>query len=277
MKLRKIVIGVAISLFVLIFISVIISIYWPLSWNKLLGSTILNIIASLIGVSTGILIAIFIVERYLENQRRKAEAIERLVKYMRNKLCLASIQGGLDVLVGSIVHLSYFMLYGFAKWEILMNYHLDENTKAPENVHDFMPFIMSPVIGKYSFSEQSLAKIKNGFEEIPSKGIVISNKDVVFYFNYMKMTENRIRDFSFLFQPFIEDNFDFTRSLIDFSRSLKDSAIGNIFIREKTNDKEQSEQLFQLSENGLKILKSLGDQAIKLYQSIIVLSKISIK
>jgi hypothetical protein len=268
MKLRTIIISVCISFLALLILAIVLSVFWPSSWNELLGSTLLNIVAGLIVLTLEIIVAIFIVEKYLENQRRKKEALDTLVEQIRKTKCIAVTQGILGVNVEGIIHLTFYTLYGLEKWNIPLVSHKDGIIITPKNMLEFISLIMSTFKDNPELSEQSLVIIKNEFKEKPKINLTISQKEVVFFIDFVNMTINRIQDLLFLFQPFVEDRFDFLKNLLDFSQTLKDSALKNVFVPVTVQEYEQHESVFHLSEKGEMTMKSLGIEALKLYESI---------
>lgn len=259
MKLRKIVIATIIAILLLLAFTIVLSMLWPSSWNPLLGSSLINMTTSLMGVMVGVIVAIFVVERYLESQRRQAQKKEEVIRYVRRRYYIGLMQGGLSVIVESVVHLSYYILYGSGKWRALMAFR-DEQMQAAENIHDFTMAIMKEEV---NLTKEKLAKFENGFEELPDSSIIFSPSDIKFIIDYVEMSVKRIRDYLFLFQPFVEEHFIFVRSVVDFVRSLDKTTSYNHFSLALVTKKGKSEQSIHLDNKGQHLFQSLGKEAVK--------------
>ena len=274
-RLNQIVIVTSIIIFLLLVFTVLLSLLWPSFWNLLLGSALLNIASSLIGVFVGVLVAIIIVERYLENQRREAQRREQLLEDFHVSSISAWLYGGLSVLIAIIMHLSFFLLYGAKKWKMIMisnNYEI----KVPNNIGAFVSWLINdkdklrPVVTKGKLDE-----FKREFNETPISPIKITRRDLRIVTNYMRIYSACIRDQLFLFQPFIDEHFELISKLLFFTRSLDNVTQDSMVSIELMKDIDKSPQSFLLDDKGQNLFKSLGEGAIEL--SELILAKYSVK
>lgn len=262
-KLRKIVIITVIVIAVLLVSAILSPTLWLPSWNPMLGSLFLNIVASLIGVSVGVLIAIFVVERYLAHQRHEKRKREHLMK-------VYWIYGGLSLLTAMIMHLSFFLLYGTRKWQALMISD-SEQTKVPETIGEFIPWLL--IYGdkcRPHTTKEKLPLFEKEFNKTPNSPIKISRRDLGMLVDYMETCVTRIRDLMFLFQPFIDEHFELISSLVFYARSLDNAAQSSKFsLALKTQQGKQTSS-FHIDAKGQSLFQSLGKEAIKISKLALV-------
>jgi hypothetical protein len=216
---KTIIIMTVSSIIILFLLAILLSTWWANILNKTLLSTILNIIASLIGVFVGIIAAIFIVEKYLDNTRKKALKAHQIREQIYKSFCSIEITARLSVHFECIIFLSYLILFGRKKWLTIQSTNVPKN-EIPEGVHEFMIWIVNVFMEK-KLSVTDLELFKKAFTE-PVDKTSIQYSDIQFLFNYVEMSLNHVRDCLFLLQPFIEDNFELTRNLVSYARDLNE-------------------------------------------------------
>jgi TRAP-type C4-dicarboxylate transport system permease small subunit len=216
---RKIVIAVISSIILLLILSILLSTYWSNLLDQTLLSTILNIIASLIGVFVGIIAAIFIIEKYLDNSRKEALELQQFREQIHKTFCSAEITARLSCHFECIIFLSYFILFGRKRWITTSSTNIPE-LEIPESTPKFMIWINNVYMEK-KLAVSDLERFKEAFNE-PTELTNIKNSDIQFLFHFVDMSLNHIRDFLFLLQPFIEDNFELARNLVSYARDLNE-------------------------------------------------------
>lgn len=264
-QLRKIVIATIIVILLLLAFTVVLSLLWPSFWNPSLGSTFINIASSLIGVFAGVLLAIFIVERYLENQRREAQRKEQLRRDIYMSYISGWLHGSLSVYTEGLTHLSYFLLYGREKWFALVG---DSKEKVRhETIYDFLLWLTNVYMAKKGMTKKELAKFKKGFDEALRPLVTMDKTDLRFLIGYVEMCANCIRDNLFLFQPFMEENFELARKLLSFVRFLESLTHRNSYFTGKILE-DISLSSFDLDARGQSMIKDLGQKAVEITEMI---------
>jgi len=274
-QLRKIIIATIIIILLLLAFTVVLSLLWPSFWNPLLGSSFINIASSLIGVFVGVLVAIFIVERYLEHQRREAQKKEQLLRAMYRERLISWICGGLSVLTAIVTHLSFFLIYGKRKWQALMISD-NEDMQVPETIGDFVVWLIDTKDKlRPGATKEKLAQFEKEFNEKPKSPISVTRRDLGILVNYVEMCATRIRDQLFLFQPFIDEHFELASKLVFYAHSLEDAADHSKFSLSLVTKEGKSPQSFHLDDKGQDLFQSLGKEAIKVGE--LILANYSVK
>jgi len=267
MKLRTIVIATIIVILLLLAFTIVLSMLWPSSWNPLLGTSLINISTSLMGIMVGIIVAIFVVERYLEYHRRETQKKEQLLRNRYREYWRGWLHGGFSVLIDTIIHLSYFLLYGSRKWEAVMDAK-SEAIKIPGAIGDFIHWLIDTKILKDYMTKERIARLEKGFDEIPKSSITVKREDLAFLVNYMESFGNRLRDQLFLFQPFVDEHFELTSKLVFFARSLDDATDHSKSSLALVTKKGKPPESFHLDDRGKRLFQSLGKEAIKVSKLI---------
>lgn len=261
-QLRKIVTVTIIVIVTLLISAILLSVLWPLSWNPFLGSLFLNIASSLIGVLAGVIIAIVVVERYLQHQRRQTQKREHLLK-------VYWIYGGLSVLTAMIMHLSFFLLYGTKKWQALMVAD-SEQTNVPETIGDFIPWLINTKDKcRPRVTKGKLTVFEKEFNKTPKQTVKITKRDLGIFISYMESCATRIRDQFFLFQPFMHEYFEQVSSLVLFARSLDNAVHDSKFSLALITEKGKSPISFHLDDRGQAMFHSLGKEAVEISKLIL--------
>lgn len=260
MKLRKIIIGVCISVFIFSIFAVTLSIFWPSNWNQLLGSTILNIIAGLIVLSLEIIVAIFIVERYLEYHKQEVQKKELLRRETYRGYWIGWIHGDLSVLVDSIAHLSYFTLYGSEKWNSIL-FEEGVTIEINKDIGEFLNSLINEKRIKNFGTMKILERLEKGFEETPPSSITVVREDLKKIVNYMETCENGLRDQLFIFQPFMEEYLGLASKLMFFTRSLSNVISTGKYSLGLLTRVDKSPESFHLDDQGKRLFQLLGKGA----------------
>lgn len=260
MPRSKIVATTVCLIVILLISSILLSTFWSNSVNPILLSTIINIISSLIGVSVGIITAIFIVEKYLDINRKEELELQQLHKQLQVTSCSVEITGRLSVHFENIIFLSYFLLFGRKNFIKILNLKVSEN-EIPESAGEFMMWINN-VHKPDKLSIEELERFDKSFHESPEVN-GLTNRDIKFLFHITRMSLNHAKDFLFLLQPFIEGNFELARNLVSFARDLNEflgaekSYLELILVNNDGN----------VSDDNLKeLLASLGTSTINIYR-----------
>lgn len=215
---RKLVVVVSLTTILLIICSVLLSIYWPSFWNPMLGASILNIIASLIGVLIGILTALFIVQKYLDDKTADALRLKLIRKQIYMNNVTVQFRARLSIHFEYVIHLSYFLLYGRQKW---MEFFFKDqaSTKVPERIPEFFIWIVKEYMDR-QMTQDDLKLLEKEFNLVNATPIKITLKDIKVWSHSVENCRHHVGDFLFLFQPFIEDNFELARNLISYAHEL---------------------------------------------------------
>jgi len=242
LRLRNIVIISVVALCILLTSGIVLSLVWPSDWNFMLGSLALGIIASFMGILGGILAAIFIVERYLEHQRRENQKQQALQEASYQERWQAYIHGGVSVLSAIITHLSLFIAYG--KDLYLQFLEANGDTSAvPNSIGDFVPWLVnnlqlsrraakeagdtasSDTVKRKGMGEREAVRLANEFRDRPSSLITCSRRDLNILLQYLRtFVATHMRDQIFLFQPFLARRMELGVALVQLAHSLDDAA-----------------------------------------------------
>lgn len=285
LRSRKIIVSATAILVILLICAVVLSVIWPASWKPLLGSFLVSIAVSLIAVVAGALVAIFIVDRYLEHQRREAQKKEAVHEAVYQRRWQAYIHGGLSVLSAVVTHLSLFVTYGKNQYLVLLRAEGD-TSDVPDTIGDFVPWLIESLeLGRRErvdqgaasstdtaehrgMTEQDAARLMKEFDGTASSPISVSRRDLSILLTYVRTLAVHLRDQLFLFQPFLDRHMELGVALVQFARSLDDVAEGvenSLLVR-----KEEGQPLasFHLDEGGTAQFRRLGKKAIEVIMLI---------
>lgn len=203
--------GFSVSLIIaLASLGVAISFIWPQSWNSLLCGLMLNIISSLIGVIVGALIALFIVERYLEQRRREAAEREALQEKQYNEQWQAYIDGGLSTVAYLIALTSLYVSQGREKFIELLKID-NEASKIPVTIEEFVISIKKD-LEKASLNEKNTdkgfgaedaARLAKSFSECEPVEISYDVDGLISLINFLDALHQVLVQNIFMFQPFM--------------------------------------------------------------------------
>lgn len=283
--LRSIVILTAAALFILLASGIVLSLAWPANWNFMLGSLALGIIASFMGILGGILAAIFIVERYLEHERRENQKRQALQEAEYQLRWQAYIHGGLSMLSAIMTHLSLFVAYGRELYLQLLKASGD-TSDVPSSVGDFIPWLinnlqMSRKIAKEAgetassdsaegrgMSEQEAIRISTEFRDRPSSSMTCSRGDLNILLHYLRMFAAHMHDQIFLFQPFLARHMKLGVVLVQLAHSLDDLSehVERLLLSRTKAGKPLTS--FELDTAFTSQYCSLGQQAIRVISQI---------
>jgi hypothetical protein len=190
------------------------------------------------GILGAILIAIFVVEKYLERRRSEDERRSALEKEKYRAQWELYIHGGVSILSALITHLSLFVAYGKSRYLQLLNVH-EDTRHVPETIRAFTPWLVDSMYEGRKERRTASSELYGGMgkdiathlaevfeKETLSKSAFIQ-EDLVVLLHYLRLFDQHLRDQAFLFQPFMVEHMGVSVGLVRFSHSLHDS-ISNI-------------------------------------------------
>lgn len=199
----------------------------------------------------GILAAIFIVERYLNQQEQ-----QQLAKQVAYKTAWQSyIEGGLSVLSALITHACLFISFGKERYLILQE-ATDDTTDVPDAIADFIPWLTTnlsvkefdtPFERDTNSSDTTKSrgmdkdKASRFIEEFSRKNCIESVytiEDLVTLENFLNRFNKKLRDEVFLLQPFLSVRMQLGVTLVELSRYIDDVCElikQNIIVKGKTS------------------------------------------
>ncbi len=188
----------------------------------MLESLALNIVASFIGLTGSILVAIFIVEKYLEHQRHQRQEQEILQEAKYQERWQMYIHGGVSVLSAIITHLSLFIAYGRGVYLQLLEARGD-TSDVPNSVGEFVPWLINNLqvnrihpkegiipnstdnIRSQGMGEREAIRLTEAFKDKLSSPITCSRNDLNVLSQYLRSFASHMHDQTLLFQPFRYD------------------------------------------------------------------------
>ncbi|MBA7469098.1 MAG: hypothetical protein GH156_03105 [Dehalococcoidia bacterium] len=282
---RKIIVSATAIFVILLICAVVLSAMWPASWNPLLGSLLASIAVSFMAIVAGTLAAIFIVDRYLEHQRREAQKKEALQEAIYRKRWEAYIHGGLSVLSAVVTHLSLFVTYGKNKYLLLLGAEGD-TSDVPDTIGGFVPWLIqnmqlsrkervdqdadssTDTTQHRGMTEQDAGRLIKEFEETMSSPITASRRDLSILLTYVNTLAAHLSDQLFLFQPFLDKRMELGVALVQFRHCLDDVAEGIEHSFLFRTEKGKGTSSFHLDEIGTAQFRTLGKKAIEVIRLI---------
>lgn len=231
--LRTIVVLTVVGLVVFGASGLALAVLWPEDWNSTLGSFLLNVAASLVGVLLAILAAIFIVEGYLERRRREAEERAAADEKAYQEGWNAYAYGGISMLSLVLTHLSLYIAYGRERYMELAE---EESSEVPHSVGEFIPGFLDALAAARAERRQASregAEIRSGwgteqaarlarvFKEAPPSPAPFTLKDLQVLARYLRIWDTRLREQMFLFQPFMPRRMGVAVVLAEVGRHLR--------------------------------------------------------
>jgi len=281
LKLNIFTILSTISIIVLLVLGICMSFIWPTDWNPVLNSLFLNIISSLIGVMVGALIAIFIVDRYIDQRHREVAEAEAKQEKMYKAYWWGHHHGDLAMLTFVIMHLSLFVSYGQKRYLEILSSHIVPH-KIPETIEKFIPFLLNSLLNDLNaesapnhlsderifknMNDEDAARITEVFLTNEPKEMLCSIKDLSCLLNQLNGYRNVIDDDIFLLQPFLARSMGLAQAMLKTKRELT-YAINDIrHILLKQNSKE--------AVSSIQLDKDITTKFCKLGQAAITIIKI---
>lgn len=234
-KQAHIVLFAAIAIIILLIVGVFTALSWSLSWNPNVTSLMLNLIAGLLEIIIGILVALFIVEKYLEHQRNEKGKVQLQQEKLRNEYWQALLGGGLDIIAVNLVYVCLYFSYGK---DLFKDYteKMFESLEIPNTVSSFIPFLIYQLYlatdrraksdsskeerSRQDFDDPMANKLKRIFEEKPAIASKVDTEDLLHLRNILKMDNHAIRDHLFLIQPFLPERLSLGAMFIQISYDI---------------------------------------------------------
>lgn len=214
----------------------LISTLWSEYLSLSLQTFLISLTASLVALFGGILAAIFVVERYLEYQKKLRE--EQQKSY--NIAWQAYIEGTLSVLSAVITHVCFFTAYGKERYLVLQE-ATGDTTDVPETVADFIPWLINNLQVTHfdapfeNNTNSSVTKPSRGMgkdktlrfrDEFSHKDCITSiytHKDLIVLKDFLYRFNKKLRDEIFLLQPFLSTRMNLGTTLVELSRYMEDT------------------------------------------------------
>jgi len=228
---------------------ILISTLWSEGLSLALQAFLISLTASLVSLFGGILTAIFIVERYLENQKKLREEQQKVYSITWQSY----IEGGLSVLSALITHVCLFISYGKERYLVLQE-ATGDTTDVPDTVADFIPWLINNLnVTDFNApfennANSSVPKLSRGMgkdkalrflDEFTHRDCISSiytHKDLIVLRNLLYNFNKKLRDEIFLLQPFLSTRMNLGTTLVELSRYIEDTYedIELVIISEKT-------------------------------------------
>jgi len=253
--------------------AIILSVKWPSDWNALVASLLLGTLTTLIGVFVAVLMAIFVVERYLEDRRREAERISRVEKERYGAMWQAYLHGGVSILSALITHMSLFVAYGKNRYLELMQAEGD-TAEVPNTIGAFAAWLPGAVDDgrrqkraassrSGGMGDEAALRFVKAFQTEQPVEQSCEREDLEVLLHYLDLYQRHLADQIFLFQPFMNTKMGIALGLVKLSRSLTFSIDD---VRRCLSVAKLTAKPVYLDSRTLSNLCDLGLQAVRLAQ-----------
>jgi hypothetical protein len=159
-----------------------------------------------------------------------------------------------------VINLSHFFLYGRQKW-IDLSFKPNGSPEVPETMYEFFVWFVKIGMDK-QMSLTDLNRFEKAFDSGDTSQLQRILTDFKLLCHSVENCQHHVADFLFLFQPFIEDNFEMARNLTSYSRDL-DNFSKLAYSYTVSNLKEDS--IILVNANLQSAIRSLAKSSINIY------------
>jgi hypothetical protein len=202
----------------------------------MLGSFLVGLLATLVGVLVAVIAAILVVERYSESVRVAVEREAALEKRRYEAMWEGYLHGGVSIVSAQVTHLCLFVAFGRNRYLELLEAQGD-TSEVPDKVARFLPWLAVSMyegenekragssttsLATKGMNERDADRLVRAFQEEATFNCACNQADLALLVGYIGFVRGRLNDEISLFQPFLATRMGLGRALVKLSRSMSD-------------------------------------------------------